>query len=92
MTGSLYPFFALADAKFVLTAVGTFVSVSALSFAVFQYWAKRREEKDSLFRKSVCEDMEAERKISREAINGERIERKEAIGGLSKKIDSLERT
>lgn len=79
-------------AKFVLTAIGTFISVSGLSFAVFQYWAKRREEKDALFRTSVREDMEAERKMSRAEIHDERTERKEAIERLSKKIDGLERT
>jgi hypothetical protein len=83
---------AMEIAKFVLTAIGTFISVSVLSFAVFQYWAKRREEQDALFRKSVHEDMETERKISREEINDERMERKEAIERLSKKIASLERT
>jgi hypothetical protein len=79
-------------AKFVLTAIGTFISVSGLSFAVFQYWAKRREEQDAVFRTSVREDMEAERKMSRAEIHDERTERKEAIERLSKKIDGLERT
>ena len=32
-------------AKFILTAVGTFLSVLALSFTVFQYWWKKQEEK-----------------------------------------------
>jgi hypothetical protein len=40
-------------AKFVLTAVGTFVSVISLSFAVFQYWRKKQDEKFDLFRKTV---------------------------------------
>jgi len=36
-------------AKFVLTAVGTFLSVFGLSFSVFQYWKKKQDEKiDSL--------------------------------------------
>ena len=36
-------------AKFVLTAIGTFLSVFALSFTVFQYWKKKQDEKfDSL--------------------------------------------
>ena len=36
-------------AKFVLTAVGTFLSVFGLSFTVFQYWRKKQDEKfDSL--------------------------------------------
>jgi len=37
-------------AKFILTAVGTFLSVFALSFTVFQYWRKRQDEKFSGFR------------------------------------------
>jgi hypothetical protein len=32
-------------AKFVLTAIGTFLSVFGLSFTVFQYWRKRQDEK-----------------------------------------------
>jgi phage-related protein len=32
-------------AKFVLTAIGTFISVLALSFTVFQYWKKKQDEK-----------------------------------------------
>jgi polyhydroxyalkanoate synthesis regulator phasin len=40
-------------AKFVLTAVGTFVSVISLSFAVFQYWRKKRDEKFDLLKKTI---------------------------------------
>ena len=32
-------------AKFVLLAVGTFLSVFGLSFTVFQYWRKKQDEK-----------------------------------------------
>jgi phage-related protein len=32
-------------AKFVFTAIGTFLSVFALSFSVFQYWKKKQDEK-----------------------------------------------
>jgi len=32
-------------AKFVLAAAGTFLSVLSLSFAVFQYWKKKQDEK-----------------------------------------------
>jgi hypothetical protein len=31
-------------AKFILTAVGTFLSVFGLSFTVFQYWKKKQDE------------------------------------------------
>ncbi|MDR1253248.1 MAG: hypothetical protein LBK62_13980 [Treponema sp.] len=40
-------------AKFVLTAIGTFVSVISLSFAVFTYWRKKQDEKFNLFKKTV---------------------------------------
>jgi hypothetical protein len=77
-------------AKFVLTAVGTFISVSGLSFAVFQFWAKRRDEKDSAFRSSVLSGIKTERETSVAEIQQERMERKEAVDRLSKKIDVLE--
>ena len=48
-------------AKFVLTAIGTFISVSGLFFAVFQFWIKKREEKDAAFRNSVREELKTER-------------------------------
>jgi len=32
-------------AKFIFTAIGTFISVSGLSFAVFQYWKKKQDER-----------------------------------------------
>jgi hypothetical protein len=73
-------------AKFVLTAIGTFISVSGLTFAVFQFWAKRRDEKDRAFKDSVREDIDAERK----QLHLERGERKEAVDRLSKKVDLLE--
>lgn len=47
-------------AKFVLTAVGTFVSVISLSFAVFQYWRKKQDEKFDLFKKSIDQKIEQE--------------------------------
>jgi peptidoglycan hydrolase CwlO-like protein len=66
-------------AKFILTAIGTFVSVSALTFTVFQFWAKKREEKDKAFKDSISRELGAERD-----------ERKSAIDRLAKKIDALE--
>ena len=54
-------------AKFVLTAVGTFLSVCAFSFAVFQYWRKKQDEKMELFRKSMTE-----------MVHNETVHRKEA--------------
>jgi adenylate kinase family enzyme len=78
-------------AKFVLTAVGTFVSVSGLMFAVFQFWVKKREEKDAAFKASVKKDMEVERLLSRDEIQQERNERKESIERLAKRLEALER-
>lgn len=54
-------------AKFVLTAVGTFISVISLSFAVFQYWRKRQDEKFELLNKSVIGKIEDEERIRKEA-------------------------
>ena len=77
-------------AKFVLTAVGTFISVSGLFFAVFQFWIKKREEKDDAFRNSVREELKTEREQSVSEIQQERDERKDAVERLSRKVDTLE--
>ena len=66
-------------AKFILTALGTFLSVLALSFCIFQYWRKKQEEKfDSL--KSALGN----------SIDAERNNRKEEIERLSRKMEKLE--
>jgi hypothetical protein len=57
-------------AKFVLTAVGTFISVFALSFTIFQYWRKKQKEKIDALRDDT------KRSITR---LGERIEELEKI-------------
>jgi hypothetical protein len=77
-------------AKFILTAVGTFISVSGLFFAVFQFWIKKREEKDAAFQSSIRKEIETERVLSREEIRQERQERKDSIERLGHKIDGLE--
>jgi metal-responsive CopG/Arc/MetJ family transcriptional regulator len=77
-------------AKFILTAVGTFISVSALTFTIFQFWAKRRDEKDAAFKNSVRDNLKTEREQSLVEIRQERDERKESIDRLSKKVDRLE--
>lgn len=77
-------------AKFVLTAVGTFISVSGLTFTIFQFWAKRRDEKDSAFRASVAKELEAERNVSRQEITGERASRKDDMLRLERRIEKLE--
>ena len=44
-------------AKFVLTAVGTFLSVFALSFTVFQYWKKKQDEKFDVLKSETRESI-----------------------------------
>ena len=68
-------------AKFVLTAIGTFLSVFALSFTVFQYWRKKQDEKFDLLKKSL------ENIIQKEIDN-----RKESIAHMEGRVSSLENT
>jgi hypothetical protein len=77
-------------AKFILTAIGTFVSVSALTFTVFQFWAKRRDEKDSAFKASIMKQLDSERNLSRQEITDERTSRKEDMCRIEERIDKLE--
>jgi hypothetical protein len=66
-------------AKFVLTAVGTFLSVFALSFTVFQYWRKKQDEKFNILKDSLKDE-----------VLGERTARKESLDRLGKRIENLE--
>jgi hypothetical protein len=66
-------------AKFILTAVGTFLSVSTLSFALFQYWKKKQDEKFDELAKAI-----------KGQVGGERDARVEAIERMSKRIEILE--
>ncbi|HCC37021.1 MAG TPA: hypothetical protein DEQ14_05110 [Treponema sp.] len=68
-------------AKFALTAVGTFLSVFSLSFAVFQYWRKKQDEKFDLLKKSV-EDIALK----------EVDDRKEAVSRMERRIGAIEGT
>jgi hypothetical protein len=61
-------------AKFVLTAIGTFISVISLSFAVFQYWRKKQDEKFDLLKKVVT-DMVREEKQGRKESDAEHDKR-----------------
>jgi hypothetical protein len=61
-------------AKFALTVVGTFVSVISLSFAVFQYWRKKQDERFDLFKKAI-ENMIQEEKKSRKESDAEHDKR-----------------
>jgi hypothetical protein len=67
-------------AKFVLTAVGTFLSVFALSFTVFQYWRKKQDEKFKVLKDSLKDE-----------VQGERNSRKESLDRLGRRIENLER-
>jgi hypothetical protein len=68
-------------AKFVLTAVGTFLSVFALSFSVFQHWRKRQDEKFDMLKKS----MEA-------SIKQETDSRKDSVANIDARVKALENT
>jgi hypothetical protein len=54
-------------AKFILTAVGTFLSVISLSFAVFQYWRKKQDEKFDLFKKVITDMIQKEEQNRKES-------------------------
>ena len=66
-------------AKFILTAVGTFLSVFGLSFTIFQYWRKKQDEKFNVLKDSLKGEMQ-----------GERDARKESLERLGKRIENLE--
>jgi hypothetical protein len=66
-------------AKFILAAVGTFLSVFALSFTIFQYWRKKQDEKFDVLKDSLKSE-----------VQGEREARKESLDRLGKRIENLE--
>jgi DNA-binding FrmR family transcriptional regulator len=68
-------------AKFVLTAVGSFLSVFGLSFTVFQHWRKRQDEKFDLLKKSI------ESNIQKETDS-----RKESLARMEGRIEAIENT
>ena len=68
-------------AKFVLTAIGTFLSVFGLSFTVFQYWKKKQDEKFADFKKHLEGSVEKETHA-----------RNDAIERIDKRIEFLERS
>ena len=68
-------------AKFILTAVGTFLSVFSLSFAVFQYWKKKQDEKFDLLKESM-----------EKMVQDETQTRSNALERLDKRIEFLERS
>ena len=68
-------------AKFIFTAIGTFLSVFSLSFAVFQYWRKKQDEKIELFRESV-----------EKMVQNESDSRRDAVSQIQGRVKSLEET
>jgi septation ring formation regulator EzrA len=68
-------------AKFILAAIGTFISVSGLSFAIFQYWKKKQEEKFASLQNSV-----------EGLVKDETQARSNALNRLDKRIEFLERS
>lgn len=66
-------------AKFVFTALGSFLSVFGLSFSIWQYWKKNQEKKMSDFKEAIHEGLERETES-----------RKEETVRLEKRLDKLE--
>lgn len=68
-------------AKFVFTAIGTFLSVSGLSFSIFQYWRKKQEQKFASLKNATKEAAEKEGQT-----------RRLEIARVEKRLDNLEST
>ena len=68
-------------AKFVLSSVGSFVSVFTLSFSIFQYWKRKQEDKYNAFKTDT-----------RESLQRESETRQKDINKLEKRIENLENT
>jgi len=68
-------------AKFILTAVGTFLSVFGLSFTVFQHWRKRQDEKFDMLKKSLDA-----------AVQNEANNREKAVSHMEGRITAIEYT
>lgn len=79
-------------AKFVLTVLGTFISVLGFSFAVFQYWKKKQDEKFELFQKSIETMVQNETQTRSNILDQETRERNNALNRLDKRIEFLERS
>ena len=75
-------------AKFVLTAIGTFLSVFSLTFAVIQYWKKKQDEKFSELKNSVADSVQG----VKTAVEKETQLRSDALERLDKRIEFLERS
>jgi len=66
-------------AKFILSAVGTFLTVFGLSFTVFQYWRKKQDEKFELLKQSL-----------ETGLRKETDSRKESTARIESRINALE--
>jgi len=67
--------------KFILTAVGTFLSVFGLSLIIFQYWKKKQEEKFTSFKTGI-----------ETSVQKETHDRNEALKRIDNRIEFLERS
>ena len=67
-------------ARLIIMAVGTFLSVLSLSFAVFQYWRKQQDKKFELLKESI-----------RDMVQREERGRKDADALYEKRLANLER-
>jgi hypothetical protein len=73
-------------AKFVFSALGSFVGVMGLSFTILNMWMKKRQEEIAAERK-LNEDA---RKTLNSRIDNERLERKEDVGRIEERLDKLD--
>jgi LPS O-antigen subunit length determinant protein (WzzB/FepE family) len=84
--------FEVEIAKFILAALGTFLSVLGFSFAVFQYWKKKQEEKFDLLKKSMEAMVQNEIQARSYAMEQEAQARSNALNRLDKRIEFLEQS
>ena len=68
-------------AKFIFTAIGTFLSVFGLSFSIFQYWRKKQEERFANLKNDTKEGLQRESEA-----------RQKDISKMEKRIENLENT
>jgi len=69
----------METARFVMIALGTFLSVLSLSFTVFRYWRKKQDEKFDAFKLAL------EKTVAEEGEN-----RRDALASLRDRVKSLE--
>jgi len=79
-------------AKFILTALGSFLSVFGLSFTIFQYWKKKQDEKFAGLKSSLENSVLKESQILENAVLKESQIREDAVSRLDKRMEFLERS